>query len=143
VLGLLSGHAKLVAGDPGVPALYGMAVHGTMWGLLNGFLHASALLRDEGVQVARFLDDAAASMGALPALLPSTAEEVDRGEYAVPFGALKHHLPSVADLARESADRGIDAAVPEFTLALVSRAVKEGHGDESYSRLVEDFASTD
>ena len=142
VLGLLGGRGSLISADAGVPALYGMAVHGTMWGALNGFLHAAALLSDEGIEVKRFLADAEASVAALVAFLPSLADEVDRGQYALEFGALQHHLPSVEDLVRESRARGIDAEFPEYTRALVTRAIEAGHRNDSYSRLVEHFRSS-
>lgn len=139
VLRLLSGHAPLVSDDPGVAVLYGMAVHGTMWGLLNGFLHAAAVLSDEGVEVGRFLKEAESPLAALSMFLPSIADEVDRGRFATPYGALRHHLPSIEDLARESRARGIDDELPEYSRALVAEAIERGHGDDSYSRLVEHF----
>jgi 3-hydroxyisobutyrate dehydrogenase-like beta-hydroxyacid dehydrogenase len=138
-LRLLGGRGNLIAADAGVPALYGMAVHGTMWGTLNGFLHAAALLSSEGIDVKRFLDHAGASVSALVSFLPSIADEVDRGRHAVEYGALRHHLPSVQDLVRESRARGIDEELPGYTLALVAKAVDEGHADDSYSRLIEHF----
>ncbi|MFS1304629.1 hypothetical protein [Streptosporangium longisporum] len=138
-LGLLGGRGVLVSADAGVPALYGMAVHGTMWGMLNGFLHAAALLSSEGIEVRRFLEHVGASVSALPSLLPSIADEVDRREHAAEYGALRHHLPSVEDLVRESRARGIDDELPGHTLGLVTRAVGEGHADDGYSRLVDHF----
>ncbi|WP_447004167.1 hypothetical protein ACRAKI_31710 [Saccharothrix isguenensis] len=97
----------------GMPALFGLAVNDTMWGTLNGFLHAAALLSSEGVEVKRFPGHAGASLSGLLGYLPSLADEVDRGEHAVPFGALKHRA-----------------------------VVGGGHGDDSYSRLVERFRSS-
>ncbi|MFF5263875.1 NAD(P)-dependent oxidoreductase [Actinomadura viridis] len=138
-LRLLGGRGSLIADDPGVPVLYGMAVHGTMWGTLNGFLHAAALLSDEGIEVGRFLEHAGASVSALVAFLPSIAEAVDRDDHAVEYGALKHHLPSLEDLVRESRARGIDDEFPGYTLDLVAKAVDEGHADDNYSRLIEHF----
>ncbi|RBM23491.1 6-phosphogluconate dehydrogenase [Prauserella sp. PE36] len=138
-LDLLGGKGVLVSDDAGVPTLYGMAVHGTMWGALNGFLHAAALLTGEGIELTRFLEAADPSMSALLSLLPSIASEVDRGEYALEFGGLRHHLPSVDDLVRESRAAGVDDDLPARTLALVRRAVADGHGDDSYARLVEYF----
>jgi 3-hydroxyisobutyrate dehydrogenase-like beta-hydroxyacid dehydrogenase len=138
-LQLLGGRGNLIATDAGVPTLYGMAVHGTMWGTLNGFLHASALLSSEGIEVKRFLDDAGASVSTLLSSLPSIAGEIDRGEYATEYGALQHHLPSVEDLVRESRARGLDAEFPGYTLALVAKAVHAGRANDSYSRLVEHF----
>ncbi|MGC4956241.1 NAD(P)-dependent oxidoreductase [Actinomadura citrea] len=139
VLRLLSGHTPLVSDDPGVAVIYGMAVHGTMWGLLNGFLHAAAALSDAGVEVGRFLKEAEGPLAALSMFLPSIAEEVDQSRFATPFGALRHHLPSIEDLARESRARGIDDGFPEYSRALVAAAIERGHGDDSYSRLVEHF----
>lgn len=138
-LRLLGGRGSLIAADAGVPALYGMAVHGTMWGTLNGFLHAAALLSSEGIPVRRFLDHADASVSALVSFLPSIADAVDRGEHAVEYGALKHHLPSVEDLVRESRARGIDVEFPGYTLGLVAKAVDQGHANDNYSRLIEHF----
>jgi 3-hydroxyisobutyrate dehydrogenase-like beta-hydroxyacid dehydrogenase len=141
-LALLGGKDTLVSGDPGVPALYGMAVHGTMWGTLNGFLHAAALLSSEGIEARRFLEQAGPSVAALASFLPMIAAEVDRNEYAVEYGALRHHLPSIEDLVRESRARGIDDEFPGYTLGLVARAVDEGHGGDDYSRLIEHFRTS-
>ncbi|MER7111908.1 NAD(P)-dependent oxidoreductase [Streptomyces sp. NPDC000229] len=138
-LQLIGGRGTLISADAGVPALYGMAVHGTMWGTLNGFLHAAALLSSEGIQVKRFLDDAGPSVDALLASFPVIADEVDRGEYATQYGALQHHRPSVEDLVRESGARNIDVGFPGYTLGLVTKAVEDGHANDSYSRLIEHF----
>lgn len=138
-LGLLGGRSTLVSADAGVPTLYGMAVHGTMWGTLNGFLHAAALLTSEGIEVKRFLDDAGPSVAALLTSFPVLADEVDRGTYATKFGSLQHHRPSVEDLVSESRARHIDTVFPSYTLSLVERALADGHADDSYSRLIEHF----
>ncbi|XVS63564.1 NAD(P)-dependent oxidoreductase [Actinosynnema sp. CA-299493] len=139
VLSLVGGGGRFLGDDAGAPALFGMAMNGTMWGTLNGFLHAAALLSSQGVEVRRFVAEAAASLTGLLGYLPSLAEEVDRGEYAVPFGGVKHHLPAADDLVRESLERGIDAEFPSYTLRLLRGVVEAGHGDDSYSRLVERF----
>ncbi|MER7515064.1 NAD(P)-binding domain-containing protein [Streptomyces sp. NPDC126499] len=135
----IGGRGTLVSADAGLPALYGMAVHGTMWGALNGFLHAAALLTSEGIEVKRFLDDAGPSVTALMASLPMIADEVDRGAYATRYGALQHHRPSLEDLVRESEARNVDVEFPGYTLGLVDRAVADGHADDSYARLIEYF----
>ncbi|TDB83446.1 NAD(P)-dependent oxidoreductase [Actinomadura sp. KC216] len=140
-LQLLSGRASLIADDPRAPVLYGMAVHGTMWGTLNGFLHAAALLRNEGIEVSRFLEDATPSVSALLSFLPSIADTVDRGDHAVEYGALKHHLPSIEDLFHESQARGVDAELPAYTLALVARAIDQGHANDNYSRLIDHYTN--
>lgn len=139
MLRLIGGRGTLVAADAGVPTLYGMAVHDTMWGTLNGFLHAAALLSSEGIEVKRFLDDAGASVSALLASFPMIADEVDRGAYATEYGALQHHRPSVEDLIRESEARNIDTGFPRYTLGLVDKAMEDGHANDSYARLVEHF----
>ncbi|ASR36738.1 hypothetical protein BAY61_18975 [Prauserella marina] len=141
-LALLGGKTGLVSEDPGVPVLYGMAVHGTMWGALNGFLHAAAILTSEGLAVERFLDHAGPSVTAMLSQFPSIAGEVDRADYAAEYGALRHHLPSVSDLVAESRDHGVATALADHTLELVSTAVAEGHDGDNYSRIVESFRRT-
>ncbi|MEU4418623.1 NAD(P)-binding domain-containing protein [Nocardia salmonicida] len=139
ILRALGGRATHVSTDPGVPLLYGMAFHDIMWGLLNGFLHAAALLHAAGIPIGRYTEQAQPSLAALPSLFGLFAGEIDRAEFATPFGALKHHLPSIDDLIAESDSRGIDVALPTYTRRLVADALVAGHGDDSYSRLVEHF----
>ncbi|MGC7099211.1 NAD(P)-dependent oxidoreductase [Amycolatopsis lurida] len=138
-LSLLGGRGTYISADPGAPTLFGMAVHDTMWGTLNGFLHAAALLTDAGVEVSDFLAKASPSMSALLGYLPSLASEVDNNSFALEFGALQHHLPSVNDLVRESAARGINSEFPAYTQRLVSAAIDSGHANDSYSRLIDHF----
>jgi len=139
LLDLLGGRGALVAADPGTPVLYGMAVHGTMWGILNGFLHAAALLKDEDIELKRFLDHAGPSLTALTSFLPSIADEVDQSRYAAQYGALRHHLPSIEDLVRESRARGVADHLPAHTLSLVTEALADGHADDNYSRMIDYF----
>ncbi|MEU0542120.1 NAD(P)-binding domain-containing protein [Nocardia sp. NPDC005978] len=140
VLRVLGGRATHVSPDPGVSVLYGMAVHDIMWGLLNGFLHAAALLGAAGLPVGDFTKIAEPSLTALPSLFPMLAGEIDRAEFATPYGALRHHLPSLDDLLTESRTRGIDIELPTATRDLVAEALEAGHGHDSYARLVERFS---
>ncbi|WP_431958431.1 NAD(P)-dependent oxidoreductase [Nocardia lijiangensis] len=140
MLRVLGGRATLVSSDPGAAVLYGMAVHDIMWGLLNGFLHAAALLGNAGIRIGDFHQQAEPSLAALPSLFPMLANEIDRAEFAAPFGALEHHLPSLDDLIAESRARGIDVDLPTYTRNLVAEALDAGHAHDSYARLVERFS---
>ncbi|WP_147130483.1 NAD(P)-binding domain-containing protein [Nocardia ninae] len=140
LLQVLGGRATHVSADPGVAVLYGMAVHDIMWGLLNGFLHAAALLGNAGLRIGDFGQLAEPSLSALPSLFPMLANEIDRAEFATPYGALQHHLPSIDDLIAESRTRGIDIDLPTYTRNLVAEALEAGHGHDSYARLVERFS---
>lgn len=139
VLRILGGRGTHVSEDPSVSLIYGMAIHDIMWGLLNGFLHAAALLRDADLPLTRFTEQAEPSLTALTSLFPMLATEIDRAEYATPYGALKHHLPSIDDVIAESHSRGVDTELPTYTRKLVADALTAGHGDDSYSRLIEHF----
>lgn len=139
LLRALGGRATHVSEDPRVPLVYGLAFHDIMWGLLNGFLHAAALLGDAGIPIVRYAEQAEPALAGLPGLFPMLAGEIDRAEFATPFGALKHHLPSLEDLIAESRARGIDTEFPTYTGRLVADTLAAGHGDDSYSRLVEHF----
>ncbi|MGS2811022.1 imine reductase family protein [Nocardia sp. MW-W600-9] len=139
LLRVFGGRPTLVSAYPGAAVLYGMAVHDIMWGLLNGFLHAAALLGDAGIRIDDFQQRAQPSLAALSSLFPMLAGEIDRAEFATPFGALEHHLPSLDDLIAESRARGIDADLPGYTRALVAEAIDAGYAHDSYARLVERF----
>ncbi|NEW37811.1 NAD(P)-dependent oxidoreductase [Nocardia cyriacigeorgica] len=139
LLRVLGGRATHVSSDPGASVLYGMAVHDIMWGLLNGYLHAAALLGNAGISIGDFSRQAEPSLAALPSLFPMLAEEIDRAEFATQYGALEHHLPSIDDLIAESRARGIDVELPTYTRNLVAKALDAGHAHDSYARLVERF----
>ncbi|MFI6866119.1 NAD(P)-dependent oxidoreductase [Nocardia sp. NPDC050406] len=137
----LGGRPTYVAPTPSASVLYGMAIHDIMWGLLNGFLHAAALLGNAGIPVGEFTDHAEPSLSALPSMLPMLASEIDRAEFAILFGALQHHLPSLDDLVAESRARGIDVDLPSYTRKLVAEAIDNGHAKDSYTRLVQHFGN--
>ncbi|MFI9029364.1 NAD(P)-dependent oxidoreductase [Streptomyces sp. NPDC053560] len=139
VLRLIGGRGTLIGTDAGAPTLYGMAVHGTMWGMLNGFLHAAALLSSEGITTKQFLEQANPAVTALIGHLPMLGDEVDSKSFATPYGALRSHRPSLVDLISECAARGLGVDFPEYTLGLVDRAIEQGRGGDSYARLVEHF----
>lgn len=139
LLRALGGRATYVSPEPAVAVLYGMAVHDTMWGLLNGFLHASALLGKAGLSVGEFSEHAEPSLAGMLSMFPMLATEIDRADHATPFGALVHHLPSIDDLITESRARDVDVELPTYTRDLVARAIDAGHSGDSYSRLVDHF----
>lgn len=141
LLRVLGGRSMHVAVDPTVPVLYGMAVHDVMWGLLNGFLHAAAILRSANIPIAQFQRDAAPSLSALPSMFATLADEIDQEQFAAPFGALKHHMPSIDDVIAEGQRRGVDNDLPSYAKALVTEAIASGHGDDSYAVLVNRFSS--
>lgn len=139
----LAGRTVYLGEDPGVPSLYGMAIHDVMWGMLNGFLHALALLASEKIDSRTFLRHAGPSLDALADLFPAIGEEVDSREHHAEYGSLRLHMPSVLDLLKEeSAARGIDTTIPERTSTLIEEAISRGHAHDSYSRLVDLLASS-
>ncbi|MDV5142758.1 hypothetical protein R1T08_00020 [Streptomyces sp. SBC-4] len=138
-LRLIGGRGTLVADDAGVPTLYGMAVHGTMWGTLNGFLHAAALLSSEGIEVKRFPGRRPGVPGRAVGVLPDDRRRGRPRRVRDGVRGTPTPPPSVEDLVRESEARNIDAEFPRYTLGLVNEAVEAGHADDSYARLVEHF----
>lgn len=138
-LRLLGGATTHLGEDAGIASLYDVALLGIMWGSLNGFVHAAALLAADGVPARDFLPFATAWLGAVGFFSGVVADQVDSGDFAAVDASLASHLSPLEHLIDESRARGIDASLPEFTRGLVADAIARGHEGDGYARLIEHF----
>ncbi|OEJ25622.1 6-phosphogluconate dehydrogenase [Streptomyces agglomeratus] len=126
--------------DPGVAALYDVALLGVMWATLSGWLHATALAGADGVAATAFTPVAVRWLtGAVTGFMGAYAEQVDAGHYPGDDATLDVHRAAIGHLVHAGRDRGIDGRLPELSQALIERAVVGGNGSDSYARLVELF----
>ncbi|MEU4533826.1 NAD(P)-binding domain-containing protein [Streptosporangium sp. NPDC023825] len=138
-LELLGGGTAHLSADAGIPSLYDVALLGIMWGTFNSFLHAVALVGTEKIAATTFLPYATGWLAAVASFLPEHARQIDAGKYLDREATLETHLSPVEHLIHESRVRGVDAAMPEYTRALVEEAIAGGHALDGYARIIEHF----
>lgn len=77
------GAATYLSADAGLASLHDLALLSGMYGLLAGFLHATALVDSEGVRAGAFLELLTPWMTAMMGDLPQYAEKIDSGRHGV------------------------------------------------------------
>lgn len=133
------GNATFFGADPGLAALYDVALLGVMWGTLNAFLHGAALLGAAKVDAAAFAPFANQWVGSVTGFISAYADQIDRGAYPAEDATLETHLATMKYLVRESAAVGVDTEWPARIQALTERAIDAGHAGTSYASLIEVF----
>lgn len=128
-----------VGADHGLSSLYDMATLGVMWGILNGFLHGAALLGTAHVDAAKFAPLAHHAAGTVTEWISGYADQIDSGKFPALDSTINTHLAAMEHLIHESETAGINAELPRFVKTLTDRAVAEGHGDEGYAAMIEQF----
>jgi 3-hydroxyisobutyrate dehydrogenase-like beta-hydroxyacid dehydrogenase len=141
LLRTLGGGSAHLSADPGIPSLYDVALLGVMWGTLNSFLHAVALVGTEGVAATTFLPFARHWLTGVSSFLATYAEQIDKGDYRATDATLLTHLRPIEHLIEESLARGADATMARHTRALVETAIARGQELDSYARIVEQFGA--
>ncbi|MBH5338217.1 NAD(P)-dependent oxidoreductase [Streptomyces pactum] len=133
------GTATYFGEDPGLAALYDVALLGLMWGTLNAFLHGAALLGSAKVDASAFAPFATRWVGSVTEFITAYAGQIDRGAYPPEDATVETHLATMKYLVRESAAAGIDTDWPARIQALAERALAAGHEGTSYASLIEVF----
>ncbi|MFD4658691.1 NAD(P)-dependent oxidoreductase [Kitasatospora sp. NPDC058444] len=127
--------------DAGVAGLYDTALLGLMWSALSGWLHGAALVGADGVRAEEFTAVATRWLsGAVAGFIGRYAPQLDARTYPGDDASLNVHLAAMDHLLHASEARGVDTALPELLAAQVRRAVTDGHGGDSYARLIEVIA---
>ncbi|MGW9554647.1 NAD(P)-dependent oxidoreductase [Nocardiopsis sp. NPDC055551] len=125
--------------DHGLSSLYDMAVLTIMWGVLNSFLHATALLGTAGVKATTFADMAVTAINVSSNYVGAYSEQVDSGEFPPTDATINVHLGGMRHLLEESEALGVNSDLPKFFLEMVNRAVAEGDAENSYASMVKQF----
>jgi 3-hydroxyisobutyrate dehydrogenase-like beta-hydroxyacid dehydrogenase len=136
-LKLLGGATTYVGPDPGLAALYDMALLSMMYALYGGALHALALVGTAQIDGATLMPYATRLMTDVVSWLPDLAREVDAGDYATEVSTLDINQAGVALIIQTSEELGVRADVLRPIQALIDRRVAEGHGRDGLASLIE------
>ncbi|MFF8830724.1 NAD(P)-dependent oxidoreductase [Streptomyces sp. NPDC015131] len=125
--------------DAGLASLYDAGLLGTMWSVFGGWLHAVALTGADGVAAVDFTPVAVRWLTTVSGFLERYAAQIDAGHYPGDDATVEVQLAAVGHLLHAGRERGVDGRLPELHRELMAKAVADGHGGDSYARLVEAF----
>ncbi|WP_030763712.1 NAD(P)-dependent oxidoreductase [Streptomyces griseus] len=133
------GKATHLGADHGLASLYDVALLGIMWGVLNSFLHGTALLETAGVKAETFAPLANNWIGAVTNFVSAYAGQIDEGTYPAHDATIDTHWATMVHLIHESEATGASAELPRFVKELTDRAIAAGRGGDSYAAMIEQF----
>ncbi|GHH43822.1 3-hydroxyisobutyrate dehydrogenase [Streptomyces candidus] len=123
--------------DPGLAALYDVALLGLMWSTMTGWLHGTALVGAEKIPATAFTSVAIRWLTAVTGFLTTYAPQVDAGRYPGDDATVDVQIATIDHLIHAAAARGIDNALPELLKSAMERAKAAGHGSDSYASVIE------
>ncbi|WP_280460929.1 NAD(P)-dependent oxidoreductase [Nocardia carnea] len=133
----LLGSAEYFGAEPGKAALVDFALLSGMYVMFSGFYHGAAMVRSAGMSATEFGRRAEAWLGAVLSILPTAGEQIDSGDYSVPFQSLNFTKAAVDAIVSASRDAGVDLDIIGPVKNLVDRQVAAGYGHESSERMFE------
>ncbi|MGW8887633.1 NAD(P)-dependent oxidoreductase [Streptomyces sp. NPDC055749] len=129
---------KYVGEDAGFAALQDVALLSAMTGMFAGLSHAFALVRKENIDLPEF---AALLVDWLVAMVPAThttAEELTSGDYTKDVVSnLAMMVTGNTTLLRTAEEQRVSSELLLPYMDLMERRVKDGHGDESGTGVIE------
>lgn len=137
VLERLAPHSPFVGADPGLAALLDTAMLEIFFAGMTAFLHAGAMVTAQGLRATEFVPWAQQMLAILPNTVAGLAQDMDAGTYPGTEDNIAMELAALRHMEQASDDLGIDSRLPALMRGLAETAVARGHGDESWSRVVD------
>ena len=126
-----------VGTDPGLASLLDTSMLEVYFAALTSFLHALALVGSDGIPPERFLPYATRVVGLLPATFEELAAAVAAGRHPGTDDRLAMERAAMEHMVESSRAAGLDERLPRLLRDVVADAVRAGHGDDGFSRVVE------
>ncbi|MEU0687900.1 NAD(P)-dependent oxidoreductase [Streptomyces uncialis] len=123
--------------DPGAAEIHDLAVLGTGYAALAGFLHAAALLDTVGTPPEVLAPLAARWLGGMADFLPELAREAGSGSYSDGVSTIDLNRAAVGSLIGLSRTHGVATDVHDPLKDLLDRRAADGHGQDSFSSVFE------
>ncbi|MQA08698.1 MAG: NAD(P)-dependent oxidoreductase [Pseudonocardiaceae bacterium] len=142
VLEIAAPRSPFLGLDPGLAALHDTAMVQVFFAAMTAFLHSSAMATAQGLTAKNFLPWAEEMLAILPATFEQLAHDVDGGAYSGAEDNLLMELSALEHIHTTSVETGVDPQLPALMRDLARRALDDGHGADSWSRIVEGLRST-
>ncbi|WP_329079901.1 NAD(P)-dependent oxidoreductase [Streptosporangium sp. NBC_01469] len=135
--------AHYFGADPGAAEVHDLALLGTGYAALAGFLHAAALLDSVGTTPEVFAPLAARWLHGMAGFLPELAREAGSAAYAEGVSTVDLNRAGIDGLIDLSRANGIATDVHEPLKTLLDKRSADGHGQDSFSSVFELLRSQD
>ncbi|MEO3973545.1 NAD(P)-binding domain-containing protein [Streptomyces sp. CAU 1734] len=123
--------------DPGAAEIHNLAVLGTGYAALAGFLHSAAVLDAVGTSPETLAPLAAQWLRGMADFLPDLAREAASGAYADGVSTIDLNRAAVDALIRLGGAHGVAGDVHAPLKALLDRRAADGRGQDSFSAVFE------
>ncbi|PBC61384.1 dehydrogenase [Streptomyces sp. Tue6028] len=133
----LGGRPAYLGEEPGLAAVYDLALLDFFYSSMAGLVHAFALAGADGVpaaSLAPYLDTIAAI---LPPIAAGTAEDIDAGRYPGAAANLAMMAAGAGHVLEAAEHRGLDVSTLRSVKEIADRAVARGHAADSWASTVE------
>ncbi|WP_410785753.1 NAD(P)-dependent oxidoreductase [Kribbella sp. C-35] len=128
---------EYVGADPGLAALYDIALLSAMYGMFGGAQHALALIGTENVPAEPFTERFLLPwLTAMLGSLPRIAKDLDNGPSDTAGSNLEMQAAAFDNLTDASRAQGVDPMLLEPMGGLLRKAVAAGHGDADLAALI-------
>ncbi|WP_079912826.1 NAD(P)-dependent oxidoreductase [Paenibacillus sp. 32352] len=131
------GAANYLSDDPGLAALYDLALLSAMYGMFGGFFHGVAMVRSEQIKAEAFTSIVIPWLQAMSASLPLLAKSVDEGDHLTNVSSLYVNQAGFINFIDACREQGVSTELMTPIQELINRGVAEGYGTDGLSRLVE------
>ncbi|MER7111301.1 NAD(P)-dependent oxidoreductase [Streptomyces sp. NPDC000229] len=131
------GGTRWTGTDPGLAALYDLALLTGMYGMVIGVLQAFALIRTENIPASDFSEPLVAWIQAMLTGAPEWAGAIDSGEHLTEVSSIAVNRAAFPNFLATYRDQGISGELFEPFQALLDRAMAEGHAADGLSRLAD------
>ncbi|TXL90491.1 NAD(P)-binding domain-containing protein [Streptomyces sp. IB2014 016-6] len=131
------GGTKYVGTDPGLAALYDLALLTGMYGMTMGVMQAYALIGTESVPATEFSELLVPWVGAMLGSAPAWAAAIDSGRHLTDVSSLAVNQEAFPNLLAAFAAQGVSTELFAPVQPLLDRAVAEGHAADGLSRLAD------
>jgi 3-hydroxyisobutyrate dehydrogenase-like beta-hydroxyacid dehydrogenase len=133
----LLGRGTFLGADAGRASGYDVAILAGMYGMLGGFLHATAMAEAAGISATELTPMLVSWLTDSFPALSTFAEEIDSGDYATNESNLAMNRAGLATIIQASKSQGVSDATLVPLKALIDQQVAAGHGAASLARVVE------
>lgn len=131
------GKGTFLGTDAGRASGYDVAILAGMYGMLGGFLHATAMAQAAGISATELTPMLQSWLTDTYPALSTFAEEIDNKDYATDESSLAMNQSGLATIIRSSESQGVPADPLIPLKKLIDQQVAAGHGAASLARAVE------